>query len=135
MGMKDVRIAHLDAVLKDIYDGNKSAMARAAAERSKKSRNPSFFAELLGGKKSFGEKLARSLEDELRLEPKSLDEPIIAGSNVVPLIIPTWPFQFSRARYDRLLPQQKSMIAERVEGMIEAFEQEMRVPTKKKRRK
>lgn len=130
--MKDVRIAHLDAVLQDVYDGNKSAMARAAAERSKKSRNPSFFAELLGGKKSFGEKLARSLENELQLEPKSLDEPITAGSNVVPLPLPTWPFRFSRARYDQLQPQQKAKIAERIEGMIEAFEAE--APAPKKRR-
>lgn len=129
-----MRIAHLDAVLQTNFEGNKSAMARAAAERSKKSRNPSFFAELLGGKKSFGEKLARSLEDELQLEHKSLDEPITTGSNVVPLLLPTWPFRFSRARFDRLQPLQRAKIAERIEGMIEAFEEEARAPKKRRRK-
>jgi len=133
MSMKEVRIAHLDAVLRTSFDGNKSAMARAAAERSDKQRNASFFIELLGGKKSFGEKLARKLEGELQLEPKSLDEPISQGSNIVRLPPPAWPFPFSRARFDQLLPLQKVKIAERIEGMIEAFEEE--APARKKRRR
>lgn len=134
MSIKDVRIARLDAVLKDVYDGNKSAMARAAAERGKALRNPSFFSELLGGKKSFGEKLARALEAELQLQPKSLDEPMTTGSNVIPLPLPSWPFPFSRARFDRLHPQQRAKIAERIEGMIEAFEAQPSA-SKKSRRK
>lgn len=110
-------------------------MARAAAERSTRQRNPSFFIELLGGKKSFGEKLARTLEEELQLEPKSLDEPLDGdGSNVVQLA-PAWPFSPSlpRSRFDRLTPTQKAKIEGRIEEMIATFE--AAAPKKRTRRK
>lgn len=133
VNIKHVRIAHLDAILQKLYDGNKSAMARAAAERSDRQRNPSFFIELLGGKKSFGEKLARTLENELQLEPKSLDEPLGgAGSNIVHIALPAWPFSFPRSRYDRLTPTQKAKIEGRIEEMLATFEA---AAPKKSRRK
>ena len=122
VNIKQTRIAHLDAVLQKIYDGNKSAMARAAAERSDKQRNPSFFIELLGGKKSFGEKLARTLENELQLGPKSLDEPVDGGGSNIVQLVPAWPFSFPRSRFDRLSPTQKAKIEGRIEEMIATFE-------------
>lgn len=107
-------------------------MARAAAERSDRQRNPSFFIELLAGKKSFGEKLARRLESELQLQPESLDEPVDGdGSNVVQLA-PAWPFSFPRSRYDRLSPTQKAKIEGRIEEMLATFEHQA---PKKSRRK
>lgn len=108
-------------------------MARAAAERSDKQRNPSFFIELLGGKKSFGEKLARSLESELQLPPESLDRPLDGDGSKIVQLTPAWPFSFPRSRFDHLTPTQKAKIEGRIEEMIATFE--AATPKKRSRRK
>jgi hypothetical protein len=120
MAIKDVRIARLQAVLLASYNGNKSAMAAKATESRGQLRNPSFFSELLGGKKSFGEKLARSLEKELKLEVGSLDQPIDQnGSNAVPAALPSWPFSFSRESYDQLNHDEQMLVQGEIKQVIE----------------
>lgn len=66
---KDTRIQHLRAILAgDAYRGNKSALSRALGYD-----RPNYLTELLNGKKSFGEKVARNIERQLKLPLKYLD--------------------------------------------------------------
>src|ERR1700722_17627728 len=68
MDDKSIRIANLKALLKEAFDDNQSRMAAAARKNSGgKERKPSFFNDLLSGRKSFGGALARTLEREFGL--------------------------------------------------------------------
>lgn len=132
MTEKDIRIANLKAILASArFGGNKSKMAREAARHSEAERNPSFFSDLLSGRKSFGGELARSLERELRLERLSLDQTPQKGRGPPPIPVPDWPFEFEPARLYDLDEDQLSLINARILGMIEAFESERSVSRKK----
>ncbi|WP_375591580.1 hypothetical protein [Chitiniphilus eburneus] len=69
MDLADIRRKNLRDVVDTAFGGNVSELARRAG-----GRKPSFFNDLFAERKSFGEKLARNLEDALDLEPMSLDQ-------------------------------------------------------------
>jgi SOS-response transcriptional repressor LexA len=67
MDIKDIRTRQLAALIRDRYANNVSAFARAI------DRSPSQINDTLAGRKSFGEKFARHIEDKLGLVDGSLD--------------------------------------------------------------
>ncbi len=69
MDIKAVRIAALQGHVDRLDGGNVSAFARRVG------RQQSFVSEVLKGKRSFSEKLARALELKLGLERNALDSP------------------------------------------------------------
>jgi hypothetical protein len=71
---KATRIANLRAVLDARFEGNKSAMSRALGQE-----RPAYVIDLLNGKKSFGEKAARTIETALGLARGELDVPPSSG--------------------------------------------------------
>lgn len=74
MDEKATRIANLRAVLDARFEGNKSAMSRALGQE-----RPAYVIDLLNGKKSFGEKAARTIEKALGLTRGDLDVPVSSG--------------------------------------------------------
>jgi SOS-response transcriptional repressor LexA len=69
MDIKDIRTRRLTALIKDQYANNVSSFARAI------DRSPSQINDTLAGRKSFGEKFARYIEEKLSLEDGLLDRP------------------------------------------------------------
>lgn len=134
MNMKPIRLANLNALLKNSFNGNISRLASASRMHSDKNRNASFFNELTSGKKSFGEKLARTLEFELQLQPGSLDSIPTDGPIVIEPLRISWPFEgIESSRFHRLTAVQKAKIEGRIEEMICSFEA-VRPPKKKRQR-
>ena len=122
MDDKHIRMANLAALLHKTYGNNQSAMATAARERSTKERKPSFFNDLLAGRKSFGGALARRLEVELSLERLSLDQDPERGPPKTVKQEIDWPFSIAKTRFDDLGIEQRRAIGLSVIAMIEAFE-------------
>lgn len=66
--MQDIRIAQLQAYLLNECAGNKSELSRLTR------KSQSYISDLLRGKKSFGEKAARGMEQSLKLTPGYFDQ-------------------------------------------------------------
>lgn len=68
MDINAIRRLNLGAIIKTDFGGNVSAFARRI------DRKPSQILDVMAGRKGFGEKLARSIEEGLSLTPRVLDE-------------------------------------------------------------
>lgn len=74
MNDQDIRRQNLKDLIADDFGGNASLLCRAI------NRSASQINDLLAGRKSFGEKFARSIEPLLNKEPKWFDAPHSRGS-------------------------------------------------------
>lgn len=71
---------------------------------------PNQLSDLLHGRASFGEKVARKIEEKAGKPPGWLDES------------PGWPFAIDFERFDKLEPDQKKAIEGTVTVMVQGFE-------------
>lgn len=78
---------------------------------------------VLAGKKSFGEKLARSIEENGRMPRGLLDKPVVADLNTPRQAQgpPGWPFSFPIDEFAGLDDDQKQRIEDTIRGMILGF--------------
>lgn len=138
MDVQAIRRANLELVKQQTYKNNQSEMARIAG------RKPHFFTDLFAARKKFGEKLARSLENKLRLAHGSLDKEIPSegsteGTVPVPQLKAAWPPQSLLDRYGSLDDLQQAYIDSRLKKIIELFESEGRsgieLPSARSRKK
>lgn len=121
---KKRRIANLKAWMVKNCEGNVSELLRRAGRQDK---SGSHLREVLAGRKSFGEKLARDLEKELDLQDNSLDKPSFAAS---PPRDHDWPFSVPRRDVEDLDEDQRRQLDDTMRGMILVFSGQNR---KKKR--
>lgn len=117
--LKKLRIRRLDELIRGKYDNNVSEFARAAK------RQQSYFADVLGGRKSFGEKVVRQLERDLKLDPLYFDRDAAHSAVERPhATIDPWPFAIKYSRYERLNVKERKRIEGVVEKMISDIEAE-----------
>lgn len=66
--LAEIRLGNLRRYLEERCGGNQSELARRTG------KHPGYISDLLRGQKSFGEKVARDFERQLRLAPGVLDD-------------------------------------------------------------
>lgn len=122
MDIADIRRKNLQACLVKVFDGNQSRLAERI-QRPARSVNG-----MLHGKKSFGERVARDIEELLGLPRGALDAPISDSelrTKVTPLASRSdWPFEIARERFDALSVTAKL----KVEGALLAMIRELEEP-------
>lgn len=113
MAIEDTRRRRLQELLDDRYK-TKAALAEATGVA------PSYISRLLSSgpnRKKLKENLARKMEIEAGLPPFSLDR-----DDNLQATPPSWPFSFSRARYDRLDPRDREKIDQAMTIMLSLCE-------------
>lgn len=130
MEIQDIRRRALKTIAIEQFES-------VAALAKKLNRQQPFLSEVLSGKRSFGEKLARKVEAGLCLPVGALDR--APGTNVRHYQPPgasvrDWPFAIDRQRFAQLTRVQQAKIEGRIEEMIVRFEQEAPPGPKKNRR-
>jgi hypothetical protein len=122
MDIADIRRKNLQACLVKVFDGNQSRLAE------KIQRPPRSVNGMLHGKKSFGERVARDIEQLLGLPRGALDAPISDGDlRAKVTALPSrgnWPFDVARERFDALSETGKL----KVEGALLAVIRELEEP-------
>lgn len=114
VAIEDIRQQRLKDLLKDRYK-TRAALAEATGVA------PSYISRLLSNgpnRKKLKEDLARKMENAAGLPPLSLDR----DDNAHAVMAPSWPFSFSRARYDRLDPRDREKIDEAMTIMLSLCE-------------
>jgi SOS-response transcriptional repressor LexA len=76
MDIKDVRVKKLAELIRNRYDNNAASFARAV-DRSSSQVN-----DTLAGRKSFGEKFARHIEQKLNLPERWMDQSVLSGEDL-----------------------------------------------------
>ncbi len=114
-----VREKHVGELIRERFDGKKSAFAKAVDV------DPSIVSRWLTRKnhKNIGEQLARQIEDKLGLEPNSLDRDAeLAVGESKSASGHGWPFSPAlRTKYKLLTDIQKLQLEARVEEIIWGF--------------
>lgn len=118
--LKKRRIINLKSWIDNRLEGSVAEAAR------KSGKSDSQLRDMLAGRKSFGEKVARSIEDKLGMEEGLLDKP----SKPAMKVRRDWPFNFPRSQIEDLDPDQRQRVEDTITGMILVFSGELR---KKKR--
>jgi len=114
VAIEDTRRRRLQELLADRYK-TKAALAQATGVA------PSYISRLLSNgpnRKKLKEDLARKMELEAGLPPFSLDR----DDNLQATPPPSWPFSFSRARFDRLDPRDREKIDQAMTIMLSLCE-------------
>lgn len=114
------RITNLKAWIDGHYDGSVASASRHSGKSDSQLRD------MLAGRKSFGEKVARSIEDKMGMEEGELDRPTKTATKAKR----DWPFNFPRSQIEDLDPDQRQRVEDTITGMILVFSGEGR---KKKR--
>jgi hypothetical protein len=109
--LKRRRIANLQAWIDERFKGS---VARAAKESGKAD---SQLRDTLAGRKSFGEKVARSLEEKLGMEEGALDKPTKPAIKVRR----EWPDRLLREEIERLDHDQRQRVEDTIRGMLFGF--------------
>lgn len=99
MREQDIRRKNLKRYMETRCEGSPTKLANAAHKPVNQIQD------MLAGRKSFGEKVAREIEDALGLEPKALD---VDRDDEAPVpVLYRWPFQIDQERFERLKSEQK----------------------------
>lgn len=127
------RRVNLTDILARDFAGNQSALAKQIGRR------PTYVNELIRGKRSFGEKIARAIERQLHLPPSALDFPTTQQGVREPAATyrrEQWPFIFEAGRYWNLSHEQRTHIEKLVLLLVKDYEAGGTVPggTTKRRR-
>lgn len=121
MDLSDIRRRNLGSCLDKLFEKNQSAMGRELHMR------PNQINDMIHGRKSFGERVARRIEERLKLPRYALDEDLRvdvlerakAALNHQDL---AWPFSISRERFTRLPNAVKLRVEGAMLGVIQEYE-------------
>lgn len=119
---RTVRVARLRVLIREA--GRQKDLAKALDVE------PNYISQLISGKKSFGEDVARSIEAKLKKPVGWLD-----GQGSIEASRPMeWPFSFDRSLWDRLPFTQKAELEASFQKLVlGASVQEAAAPSKKRR--
>ena len=99
MREQEIRRANLRAYMERECGGSPTELAVRTGKKVNQIQD------MLAGRKSFGEKVAREIEDALGMDPKALD---LERATSVPIPIRyRWPFKIDQGRFERLKSEQK----------------------------